>query len=357
MLLDILLRHSLEIATRARARVGARSSPRANAEHLAHGVPLFLHQLISILRGSTKDPGVLRETATLHGGEMMQAGFSVAQVVHGYGDVCQAVSEVARETGERVEASEFGQFNACLDEAIAHALTEYGRQRELYMVAQSNEEIGEFAHEIRNLLNNATLAFDTIREGHASGSGRTAAILDRSLRAMRDLTDRSLTQVRLEARRHRIQPIRIRDLLEELEITAGLEAKGRKVQLAVTPAPQQLFVKGDRALLLSALGNLLQNAMKFTHPGSTVQLRARSDARDVFLDVEDECGGLPPGKQQNMFQPFVQQHAHDTSGLGLGLSISRRAAEANGGRLEVRNLPSKGCIFTLTLPRIDAPKL
>jgi signal transduction histidine kinase len=267
------------------------------------------------------------------------------------------VSEVARETGERVEASEFGQFNACLDEAIAHALTEYGRQRELHLVAQSNEEIGEFAHEIRNLLNSATLAFDTIREGHAASSGRTAAILDRSLRAMRELTDRSLTEVRLEARQHRFQPIRICDLMEELEITAGLEAKAHKVQLAVAQVPPQLFVKGDRALLLSALGNLLQNAMKFTHPGSTVQLRARSDVREVFVDVEDECGGLPPGKPRDMFQPFVQHHAHQTSGVGLGLSISRRAAEANGGRLEVRNLPNKGCIFTLTLPRIEPPRV
>jgi signal transduction histidine kinase len=354
MLLDILMRHNMEIVARARARVAMRGSPRASNEHLVHGVPLFLHQLACILRGSPKDPGVLRETATLHGHELMQAGFSVAQVVHGYGDVCQVVTEVARETGEPVEVGEFSLFNACLDEAIAHALTEYGRQRELQLIAQNNEHIGEFAHEIRNLLSNATLAFDTIREGHAAASGRTAAILGASLRAMRELTDKSLTQVRLEARQHRSQPVGIRELLEELEITAGLEAKAHKVQLAVSPVPGHLYVEGDRALLVSALGNLLQNAMKFTHPGSTVQLRTRHTEREVFLDVEDECGGLPAGKQESMFRPFAQ-YGYDKSGVGLGLSISRRAAEANGGRLDVRDLPGKGCIFTLTLPRIAAP--
>jgi signal transduction histidine kinase len=70
----------------------------------------------------------------------------------------------------------------------------------------------------------------------------------------------------------------------------------------------------------------------------------------VLFDVEDECGGLPPGSTDNLFRPFEQQGT-DRTGVGLGLSISLKAARANGGDICVRDLPGRGCVFTLDLPR------
>jgi signal transduction histidine kinase len=102
--------------------------------------------------------------------------------------------------------------------------------------------------------------------------------------------------------------------------------------------------------LLAALVNLLQNAFKFTHAHTQVTLRAHADAEHVSIDVEDQCGGLAPGVAENMFRPF-NQGGFDKSGLGLGLSIARRTAEAEGGSLTVRDLPGSGCVFTLRLPR------
>ena len=69
-----------------------------------------------------------------------------------------------------------------------------------------------------------------------------------------------------------------------------------------------------------------------------------------MIEVEDNCGGLPPGDAERMFQPFTQDSA-DKSGLGLGLSICRRSVEAIGGVLSVRNRPGVGCVFTVDLPR------
>jgi signal transduction histidine kinase len=66
--------------------------------------------------------------------------------------------------------------------------------------------------------------------------------------------------------------------------------------------------------------------------------------------VADKCGGLPPGKVEEMFRPFTQQGS-DKTGVGLGLSISRRSVEANGGVLSVRDMPGDGCVFTIDLPR------
>jgi signal transduction histidine kinase len=70
----------------------------------------------------------------------------------------------------------------------------------------------------------------------------------------------------------------------------------------------------------------------------------------VLIEVEDECGGLPDGNANLLFQPFEQRGA-DRTGCGLGLAISRWGAEANGGRIYARDQPDHGCIFTVDLPR------
>lgn len=69
-----------------------------------------------------------------------------------------------------------------------------------------------------------------------------------------------------------------------------------------------------------------------------------------MIEIADECGGLPPGKTDELFLLFAQRSA-DRTGLGLGLAISRRAVEESGGKIGVRNLPDTGCIFTVDLPR------
>jgi signal transduction histidine kinase len=104
---------------------------------------------------------------------------------------------------------------------------------------------------------------------------------------------------------------------------------------------------------MPSAGCLVQNAFKFTREGGSVTLRARATMTRVSIGVEDECGGLPSGKHEELFRPFEQQGA-DRGGLGLGLTICKRAAEANAGRIRVHDLPAKGCVFTLDLPRQPA---
>jgi signal transduction histidine kinase len=103
-------------------------------------------------------------------------------------------------------------------------------------------------------------------------------------------------------------------------------------------------------MLGSAVTNLLQNGFKFSRRHGTISLSARAERDRILIEVEDECGGLPDGKAEELFQPF-EQRSSNRIGLGLGLSISRRAVQENRGTLEVRNLPGKGCIFTIDLPR------
>jgi signal transduction histidine kinase len=133
------------------------------------------------------------------------------------------------------------------------------------------------------------------------------------------------------------------------------EAKVHKCTLTVSHVDSKLAVAADRELLLSAVGNLLQNAFKFIHPGSEVLLKTYSLSDRILIEVEDKCGGLPPGDLEKMFLPFTQGGI-DRSGLGLGLSISRRGIEANKGTLGVRNVPGSGCVFTVDLPRFVMPE-
>jgi signal transduction histidine kinase len=102
------------------------------------------------------------------------------------------------------------------------------------------------------------------------------------------------------------------------------------------------------------VGNLLQNAFKFTRPHTTVTLRVGASAERVLIEIQDECGGLPRGNVNELFRPFEQRGA-DRTGVGLGLALSRRGVEANNGRIYARNLPDTGCVFIVDLPRLPVP--
>ena len=218
-----------------------------------------------------------------------------------------------------------------------------------------NERLGFLAHELRNLIHTATLAYTAIKTGGVGLAGATGAVLDRSLIALRNLVDRSLAEVRVTAglpARHAM--ISVAEFIGEVKISASLEAQAHECGFAVCEVDASLAVDADRDMLFSAVGNLLQNAFKFTHPHSEVSLNAYASADRILIDVEDNCGGLPPGNAQTMFMPFAQHNA-DRSGLGLGLSICRRSVEANDGVLSVRDVPGSGCVFTIDLPRHSLP--
>ncbi len=213
-----------------------------------------------------------------------------------------------------------------------------------------NERLGSLAHELRNLLNSAMLAFQAIKSGKVALAGATGSVLDRSLIGLRDLIDRSLAEVRLTDGLHvQREPISIRELIDDLQISSAMEAKARGIEFTISPVDDDLAVDADRQMLSSAIANLLQNAFKFTRPSGHVTLSAQATAGRVIIEIEDECGGLPAGKTEQLFQPF-EQRGVDRTGVGLGLSISRRSVEANGGELRVRNLEGTGCVFTIDLP-------
>lgn len=350
MLHDFLTANRAEIIARTRAKVAKRSAPRATEAELAHGVPLFLDQLVAVLRHETYTRDVIGDSGTLHGGALLRLGFTIAQVVRDYGDICEAVTELAEETQAPITVDEFHTLNRCLDDAIAGAVTEFSRLRERSQEDREIERLGILAHELRNKLSAAMLAFEMLKSGRVGVGGSTGAVIDRNMRGLRDLIDRSMAEVRLEAGIANQDRIAVAALVEEVELDACLEASAMSVALTVAPVRAGLEVRGDRPLLAAAVGNLLHNAFKFSHANGHVTLTTTATADRVLFEIEDECGGLPEGKAEELFRPFTQRAAN-RQGLGLGLSISRRGVEASGGEVRVRNLPGKGCVFTIDLPR------
>lgn len=374
MLHDFLEQNRARLIDHCRSKVLLRRTLPPTPVELEHGIPLFLAQLIDTLRTEEGGPGLapnaasespapprrhlpteIGETATKHGSEMLLRGFTVNQVVHDYGDLCQSITEFAAEAGAQISVDEFNVLNRCLDDAIADAVTSYQAQRERQASESQRREIGErlgsMAHELRNLLGTATLAFDAMKAGTIGTAGATSAVLGRSLAGMRDMINRTLAEVRLDASMPPLlEEVSMDGFIADVEVTESLSAKAKECEFSVSRVEPGLRIRADEQLLHSAVSNLLQNAFKFTPKHGQVSLKSFATRDRVFIEIGDECGGLPGGKAQAFFPPF-EQHGTNRTGLGLGLSISRRAVEAMGGKLSLRNLPGSGCVFTIELPR------
>jgi signal transduction histidine kinase len=355
MLHEFIAMNREEIIGRCRAKVARRSVPPPTEAEIDHGVPVFLDQLTDALRlGLSSTPDIGR-SATQHGHDLLLQGFTVSQVVHGYGDVCQAVTDLAVEVNAPISADDFRTLNRCLDEAIAGAVTEYGREQNQSTLdgesARGSERLGFLAHELRNLTNTAIFAFEVLKTGNVGVAGSTGTVLHRSLTGLRALIGRSLAEARFTQAIQHPEPFLVSGFIEELSTAATLEANARGIRLIVMPVDKTVTIEADRQVLGAVVGNLLQNAFKFSRPRTAVTLRVVASAERVLIEVEDACGGLPGGNVNELFRPFEQRGTNRT-GVGLGLAFSRWGVEANNGRISARNMPEKGCVFTVDLPRL-----
>jgi signal transduction histidine kinase len=157
-----------------------------------------------------------------------------------------------------------------------------------------------------------------------------------------------LSEVRLEAGNQRREEVRVVAFLDDVAASGMLHAEYRHIQFTFEPVDPQLTISADPQLLSSAVLNLLHNAFKYTIPGGRVTLRAHAENQRVFIEVEDQCGGIT--HEGDLFQAFGERRGVDRSGLGLGLAMARKAVTAHGGEISVRNMPAKGCVFVIELP-------
>ena len=352
---EFITLHRDAIIDKTRQRVSARPWPPPSTAELENGVPLFLTQLAETLRlEGTALPfssTAIGTSATLHAKDLLALGFTVSQVVHDYGDICQAITELAADLDIPITATEFQILNRCLDIAIADAVTEHARVSAASVLSEELERTGRLIHEVRNFLNTALISFDVLKRGTVGVNGSTGAILGRSLVSMRAFVDSTLADIRTAGSHHRPELLPVQRFLNDVVIAARLHADYSGLTLIIDPIDPDLTASVDAQLLESALMNLLTNAFKYTRGGGTVTLRAEAEDGNLRIEVEDQCGGIPPSAG-DPFAPFGDRRGKDRTGLGLGLSIARRAVRAQGGDVTLRNIPGSGCIFTIRVPRL-----
>jgi signal transduction histidine kinase len=370
MMHAFLANNRAELIERCKAKVARRPTRAATPEQLRNGIPIFLDQLERTLRaeeggeaiesmrisgtsgGGASSLSEMGVSATAHGRELLALGFSIDQVVHDYGDLCQAIADLAVERDAPFGVHEFRTLNRCLDNAIAGAVTEFSFQRDASLAQQQadvfNERLGFLVHELRNALITASLAVAALEQSQLSVSGATGGVLKRCIQNMKKLISVALDEVRQGASVS-TRNFGLAGFIAEAAESGRLYAEGKGAGFQVAHVDPALEVTGSRSVLLAALGNILQNAFKFTQPGTLVTLSTRIGENEVDIDVADHCGGLPAGTAEALFKPFAQ-HDLDRSGMGLGLSIARRSVEADGGKLSVRDVPGVGCVFTMRVP-------
>lgn len=227
MLHELLTSNRNELIKRCKAKVAKRFAPAEIPAGVDHGVPLFLEQLVATLHfeqqtttrpvahiDPTPAPTEIGRAAALHGAELLRRGYSVDQVVHDYGDVCQAVTELAVEQNALIGADEFRTLNRCLDNAIADAVTAFGseafgRDRQISITAQAetlDEYLGAFSQEQRRLLDMAIQSFAAIQTGNVGLTGATGTVHKNSLLALRALVGSSISEIRLASAKATLLP-------------------------------------------------------------------------------------------------------------------------------------------------------
>lgn len=373
-----LSRNRIELERRCREKVSARPMRFPKQLQLESGIPIFLDQLIRTLKaeeigltgkslsisgsgdGNDSQSSELGDSATIHGRELLNMGYSISQVVHDYGDLCQSVTELALDMDQDFRMDEFKTLNRCLDNGIAQAVTEFTERRDIKIAhrqaTELNEQIGFFAHELRNHLNTAGLALAAIKEGGVGLRGATGAVLDRSLVGLRVLIDRSLADVRVGAGLTLYRSVfSLSNFIREVENSASLEAGLNGCTLEVSDVSSILFIDADRDLLLSAVGNIVQNAFKFGSKNGLVSIRAFLENDRIKIAVKDDGEGIHENNISKIFLPFTQS-GENRSGLGLGLVIAKRSIEANDGMLIVNSVIGKGSTFIIDLPQCIMPE-
>ena len=218
--------------------------------------------------------------------------------------------------------------------------------------ASELDVVAMVAHELRQPLASIEMAVPVMAEApEYAGRAKARRVIERQLVYMRrlvnDLLDAERTRrgdLHLE-----IVSVDLRSIVEDAARTFGELARQRSVKLASATPAVPVMVDGDRVRLQQVLSNVLENALKHTDAGGTIEVRLQSGSRQATISVKDTGDGIPLDVLPHVFEPY--RHYGNGGGLGIGLNVSRRLVELHGGQITAQSAGcGKGAEFLLMLP-------
>ncbi|HVV52483.1 MAG TPA: HAMP domain-containing sensor histidine kinase [Polyangia bacterium] len=352
----VIAAEKTNLIARWRERVRGTLDPTfAPTEQILDSLPGFIDELIARLEAgesSPSDAAIARTRAIgiSHGAERFKVGFNMGTVIREYALLQNCLLDLFHERQLSLDVDQLRIVLTVFNAGVESAAVQFARERDQALERQSRQHFGFIAHELRNPLGSALLAAQTLRRRAGGDQDVAVQRLVRNLAILQRLVDSSLVSVQArrasEDRELELAEVSLGAIVEDARSEMAADAEAKRLTVALDGDAR---VQADRRLVRSAISNLMRNAVKYTREGGRIEVRVRAGEQVASVEVEDECGGLPEGKTEELFTPFVQR-GNDRTGFGLGLAIAKDAVEAHQGTVQVSNLPGKGCVFMLSFP-------
>jgi len=353
-------RHQSEIINRWLDRVREdteKAGRKVSPSELRDGIGDYLSNLADGLRNSESaeigGTDAWKRVAREHALTRVRLGFDIDQLVHEFVTLRRVAQEIAIDPSDGLQIVMLADL---IDAAIATSVKSYVESRDYRTRQLEEEHLGFLTHELRNPLTTASLAASQLRKdpGLNPRSTRVLDLLDHGLDRTKELIEQALLAGKLEAGQAQpvIEDLRAVDVIEEALTAAGAEAL-RKGLVLETKFDRQIVVRGDSKLIVSAVQNLADNAVKFTDHGR-VEITLEGREAEAVIHVRDNCSGISAAELEKIFEPY-ERGSSGKPGTGLGLAIARRAITLIGGTIGAESTERQGCHFWITVP-LGAPK-
>jgi two-component system sensor histidine kinase CpxA len=247
---------------------------------------------------------------------------------------------------------------------MAELMRDFDRMAERLedLVTAQNRLLTDISHELRSPLARLNVALELARQRSGPEARSALDRIDRETNRLNQLIQRLLTIARLEAGDESIEkiPVHLEQIINEIAKDAAFEAQGRGCQVEATIVDDCVVV-GSPGLLHSAIENVVRNAIRYTHDGTSVEVRLEegvgqqngASVPEAVVRVTDSGPGVPEDALDKLFRPFYRiddARGRQTGGVGLGLAITDRAVRLHGGTIRVSNRPQGGLMVEIRLP-------
>jgi two-component system sensor histidine kinase SenX3 len=354
LLADHLIQHADAIVDRWYERwcQAPRSHPDLPETALKDRLPVQLRVIGEQLRelDRAENPeDMWKVTDRLHPEARVEQDFPIEELVKEYRVLVDTVRGWIKERGIQIDFQESSYFYAAIFELVAESVRRYATHQAERVRTDRAQYLAGVMHQLRTPLSAMLMQVELLDRRDHPPDASAVSRLRRNVRRIRTLVDGVLRLERYQPseipfRREEVHLVRLIDgLMSDYESDAA--QKGLRFEAHVN---RSLRLTTDPDLLVDALGNLVQNAVKFTTDGFViVHAEERPDA--VVFHVRDSGPGIPEDQQRTLFK---QLQPGTGGGAGLGLQIARHAAEAMEGHIEVQSAPGRGSVFSLHVRRV-----